>query len=138
MLVYLIGPRDLYRQTPGGCGIWGDLEFTSDPEHGRGASWLVVHNEPWEAFLSEAPRERRLLFVTEPPTIRKYPPRYTNQFGAAFSPPDLKRYAGKHIRAQPCLNWMFGLDGAAIGQKPGPLCYDDLAAIRFDDKRHAV
>jgi hypothetical protein len=138
MLVFLASQHDLFRQTPGGRGVWGGLQFTSDPVLGQTAPWLFVHNEPGEAILSQAPLERRILFVTEPPTIRKYPPRYTNQFGIAISPPDLKKFRGLHIRSQPCLNWMFGLDGAAIGEKSGPLCYDDLASLSFQNKRHAV
>jgi hypothetical protein len=138
MNVYLVGLRELFRQTPGGNGIWNNLRFTSDPDIGKSASWLFVFNEPSGTFITHAPLEQRVLFVTEPPLLRKYPPRYTNQFGVAVSPPDLRRFRGRHIRAQPCMNWMFGLDGTLFGKAGQALSYDELSALSFAEKKHTI
>jgi Glycosyltransferase family 10 (fucosyltransferase) C-term len=63
--------------------------------------------------------------------------RYTNQFGVAIGPPELKKFRGRHIRAQPCMPWWFGNDGCYFGLSR-PLNFDELCALSFTDKKCAI
>ena len=72
------------RQTEDGNGALGRAQFVlpSPASHSfsslptsaeTSSAWLVVFDEAPVGFSTTVPRERRILFVTEPPEIKKYP-----------------------------------------------------------------
>lgn len=108
----LVAARDLrarpwLRQTPGGDGIFGRTAF-GDQANGDAAQWLVVYDEPPPDLRTGIPRQRRILFLYEPPEIKAYPTHYLNQFGFVVGPLVLPGYKGRHIRQQPALPWNYG------------------------------
>jgi hypothetical protein len=54
-----------------------------------------------------------------------------------IGPPDLKKFRGRHVRAQPCIPWFFGGDGSFLGHSR-QLDFDDLCALSFPDKKYPV
>lgn len=109
-------------QTPRGEGLWKDLHFVPSGEDCDG-DWLVVYDDPGERITTRVPKERRILFVSEPPAVKDYYPHFVNQFGVVVSPMRIKGFNGVWVRQQPALVWFFGAG------------YDELLAANYDEKR---
>ena len=88
----------------------GKFAFTSRPGDWGAADWLCVTDSPWACFVTNIPRERRILFLTEPPGITDYPKYayYLEQFGVVVSPYDIPGYSGRLEIGNPCLGWFAG------------------------------
>ena len=78
-------PWPWLRQTEDGCGQMAHTRFllNESPSH---AQWLVVIDEPPVNFETYVPTARRVLFITEPPEVKVYPPSYLRPFGCVVSP----------------------------------------------------
>ncbi|HZF61724.1 MAG TPA: hypothetical protein VEZ52_08905 [Desulfovibrio sp.] len=110
------------RQTEDGNGAMGRVQFVlaspascsfpSLPTSAETSSaWLVVFDEAPTGFSTTVPRERRILFVTEPPEIKKYPRSYLGQFGTVVSPYDLRGVERRSmVISNPCLSWHYGVE----------------------------
>lgn len=111
------------RQTDDGTGRHGDMlvSLNEDPD---GADLLVVYDNAPCPIMTTLPPERRVLFVSEPPEVRVYPPAFLKQFGVLVSPFRPWRYDAEVRIGQPCLNWHFGVP---TGENAPAL---DLAALR--------
>ena len=123
MLVHLSSNneiRSMFRQTPSGDGLWDEVRFvTEDPDFE--ADWLVAFDETARDCRTRVPRERRVLFLTEPPTIKYYPRHFLDQFGhllCAVVPPTARRPATLSSCGLP---WMYG-----VNRKPDPLTWQEL------------
>jgi hypothetical protein len=125
------------RQTPNNDGAWGDLRFRLDGEDGD-ADWLVVFDEPSPSLRTTAPRERRILFVTEPPGVKAYPSRYANQFGVLVSPYAVPDFRGRAFTQQPSLNWHYGVGQGALERLVTHLQWRELAADKPKSKLASV
>src|SRR5690242_13571878 len=100
-------PWPWLRQTPKGDGAWENLTFLlNEPE--TPYDWLVVYDEPPQALKTTVPREKRILFITEPPGIKTYPKAFLAQFGTVVSPYDLPGVTGRFVRRQTALPWHYG------------------------------
>jgi hypothetical protein len=84
--------------------------------------WLVVFNEPPRGFLTDVPRARRIVLLTEPPEIKHYRRAYLEQFGTVISPMHQSGHSGTVIRCQSGLPWFYGshLTVAALAALPAP------------------
>ncbi|MTI16490.1 hypothetical protein E1162_04465 [Rhodobacteraceae bacterium RKSG542] len=103
-----LGPW-LFRQTPAGDGVWGDTRFIF-AEESTPADWLVVYDRPDGQLNTRIPKERRILFLTEPPEIQQSSRQFMGQFGVVCSPFPCKSLRGsKVIPVQPALPWFYGL-----------------------------
>lgn len=74
------------------------------------SAWFVAFDEAPAGFSTTVPRERRILFVTEPHEIKKYSRSFLGQFGMVLSPygfrcVDRCSFAIGNTR----LNWHFGV-----------------------------
>ncbi len=110
------------RQTEDGNGALGRVQFVlaSQASHSfpsfpspaeTSSAWLVVFDEAPAGFSTTVPRERRILFVTEPPEIKKYPRSYLGQFGTVVSPYDLRGVERRSmVISNPCLSWHYGVE----------------------------
>jgi hypothetical protein len=87
----------------------GEIVFSPRCQEGRGADWLFVMDLPAWDFVTFVPRERRILFLSEPPMIRKYDITYLEQFGVVVSPYPIDGYGGRLFLGNPCLGWFAGL-----------------------------
>ena len=111
------------RQTQDGQGSFGPVQFAlaTQPDSAlmapaNGEVWLVVFDEAPAGFCTTTPRERRILFVTEPPEIKKYPRSYLGQFGTVVSPYDFRSVERRSmVISNPCLNWHFGVSRTPTG-----------------------
>ena len=102
-------PWPYLRQTPKGDGNWKSLTFRLNTPSSE-ADWLVVYDEPSASLSTCIPKERRILFISEPPGMKQYPSAYLNQFGNVVSPLPLRGYRGSHIQRQSALPWHYGVD----------------------------
>ncbi|MDR1580406.1 MAG: hypothetical protein LBS35_08615 [Synergistaceae bacterium] len=89
-----------------GCGEGtargGSIVFRRD----ENSDWLVgVPPVP-----TRVPRERRILFLMEPPMINEYELRFIRQFGVVVSPYSIEGYTGRIVLDNPCLGWSAGLN----------------------------
>jgi len=123
-VAYTYGPEHL-RQTPGGSGVWKDARFVASSDD-IDADWLVVYNDEGKLGQTRVPKERRIIFLSEPPEIKNYYPHYLKQFGIVVSPMRPKRFKGIWIEGQGALPWH--LDAS----------YDELLAENFEVKTAGI
>lgn len=88
------------------CGEY--IRFFAEIDSAESADWLFVFDSPYACFNTNIPRERRILFLMEPPGVTVYPLHYLEQFGIVVSPYEIPRYSGRLIRTNPCLGWFVG------------------------------
>ena len=119
-----------FRQTPGGDGVWEDVRYTFE-DVGAEADWLVVYDEAPPGFVARVPHDRRILFLSEPRTIKRYPARCLAQFGRALSISEQPGYQGRIFHGNPALPWFYGLD---INNPKGPQNYLHWDALEAADK----
>lgn len=110
------------RQSPDGDGRWENLQFVLRDDD-MTADWLVVFDDLPGPFETSVPWSRRIVFLSEPPNMKRYALRYLGQFGAVVGPVPVGRaYKGRVVRQHPALPWFYGVswkDGSALG-------WDDL------------
>lgn len=86
----------------------GRIFFTTDPLEYDHVDWLLIGDEVDTSIKTRVPWQRRILFLMEPPDIKKYPADYINKFGIVVSPYPIENYLGKCIIDNPCLGWFAG------------------------------
>ena len=96
------------------CEVRNDCIFTSKRDDWFSADWMMTGDNPHSCFYTDIPRERRILFITEPPAIKIYAKYYLEQFGYIVSPYDIKGLSGKVIISNPCLFWQAGRHSGAM------------------------
>jgi hypothetical protein len=101
--------KSFARQTPAGDGVWGDYQF--ELVNGRhDADWLIAFDEPHLGCQTDLPRSRRILFRTEPQSIKFYSADFLNQFGTIVAIDACSSFYGTTILSQTALPWTYGLD----------------------------
>ena len=107
-----------FRQTPDGDGHWEQAQFVLADEDGA-ADWLVVFDDLTAPLRTRVPWSRRMVFLSEPPHMKRYALRYLNQFGVVVGPVPVGRgYRGRVVMQQPALPWYYGVNwktGTALG-----------------------
>jgi hypothetical protein len=126
-----------FRQTPNNDGVWDHLRFHLDDEDVDG-DWLVAFDEPQPSLRTTVPRQRRILFVTEPPGIKEYPARYANQFGVAVTPYPIAGFRGRAFIQQSALNWHYGVDLRDARRPTATALWDELAADKPKSKLASI
>lgn len=87
----------------------GVYRFTVEERAALEADWLFVGDSAANVIHTNIPRERRVLFLMEPPAIREYPLPYLEQFGVLVTPAEIVSYSGKCVVGNPCLGWFAGI-----------------------------
>ena len=114
--------RILFRQTPGNDGVWGKYRFLLNDNENK-HDWLLVVDDPKHNCVTELPRERRILIQSEPVTIKQYPPRYLQQFGATISSIPNRAQDELNILTHIAIPWMFGV---RFEEPPVALSWDQI------------
>jgi hypothetical protein len=119
-------------------GTWKDLQFV--PGSVTEADWFVTYGDHQTLTRTRVPKERRIIFITEPPQIKDYYPHFINQFGIAVSPMPLKGFKGKWIQRHTALTWFFGrtleqLRAEDYGEKRFDLSVVCSSARKFPEHR---
>ncbi len=97
------------RQTEDGQGRMSSCLFSLDQR--QKADWLAVFDEPPINLLTCIPKERRILFITEPPEVKVYSPFFLRQFGTVISPYAIRGIPSSHLLLEnACLNWHYAVD----------------------------
>ncbi len=91
----------------------GKYFFTSERGSWYGSDWLIVNENPYACFYTDIPKERRILFITEPPEILEHKNfmYYLEQFGHVVNISEIPGYSGNMIISNPKLGWFAGLNG---------------------------
>jgi hypothetical protein len=105
----------IFRQTPNNDGVWEDYRFVQTDPDGR-ADWFVAYDEPKSGVMTTLPRARRVLFMSEPKTIKYYPKAYVEQFGAIVTILPDERFSGRQFVTNNALPWMYGMDLGSYGE----------------------
>lgn len=115
------------RQTPGGRGLWGECRFFIDEEVEECDFW-VVYDDLLKPEKTRCAPENTLLITAEPPTIRRYSRRFTDQFARVLTcHADIKH---PHLLlSQQALPWMVGcrsVPGTGTWERSHSKDYDEL------------
>lgn len=86
----------------------GRIRFVCRPQDAKDAEWLYVTESAYDRVATYVPRQRRVLFVMEPPEVAGHKLSYLEQFGIVVSPFDAPGYKGTLIRSNPHLGWWAG------------------------------
>ncbi|SHL22333.1 Glycosyltransferase family 10 (fucosyltransferase) C-term [Roseibium suaedae] len=125
MLVHISSNNEvlsMFRQTPAGDGVWDGVRFVAeDPD--LQADWFIGFDETARDCKTKVPLERRILFLTEPPTIKYYPRHFLKQFGHLVCSVVPSTAEGPATISSCGLPWMYGLY-----QKPVPMPWQRLVA----------
>jgi hypothetical protein len=138
MIVVQLAQDQSFLQRFSRDSTWKDLQFV--PGEVTDADWFVTYDAPPGHTSTRVPKERRIIFVTEPPQIKNYYSHFINQFGIAVSPRPLKGFKGKWIQRPAALNWYFGrtieeLKSADYSEKLFDLSVVCSSARKFHEHR---
>ncbi len=98
------------RQTEDGRGNMPHARFILEPEQ-RDPHWLAVFDEPPAVLMTHVPKERRVLFITEPPEVKPYSPLFLRQFGTVISPYPIRGVPSDNLLCEnSCLPWHYAVD----------------------------
>lgn len=121
------GPEIWLRQTPLGRGVWGECAFL--PNSGAdSADMLVVYDIAADVIKTRVPRDRRVLFLTEPPDLKIYSRGYLAQFGVVVAPFPVAAPNVRIIHSHSALPWYVGISFRGGAQSVN-LSFDDLLAL---------
>ncbi len=71
--------------------------------------WLCAGGSPYATARTNVPKERRICFLSEPPSVLKYELEYLNQFGIVITTSKFDRYMGQQIVGNQCAGWFIGV-----------------------------
>lgn len=77
-------PSKIFRQTPGGNGVWKNIQLIMNEGIDECDYWVVLDDPVGEERV-RCPRENTFLFALEAPNIRKYSAEYLRQFAHVVS-----------------------------------------------------
>lgn len=86
----------------------GAVSITASLDSALSADWLLVTDSPWACIYTDIPRERRIVFLMEPPEVTRYRMSYLEQFGIIVSPYDIPQLTGRVVISPPCIGWFAG------------------------------
>ena len=121
-------PEDPFlRQTPGGLGIWDDCQFFFD-EAVTDCDFWVVYENLRKTEVANCPRSNTVLLTGEPPAVKKYPQKFTNQFGHIIT--CHRDIRGKDVSfSQTALPWHIGHSYRIKETKLITKTYDELSRM---------
>lgn len=117
----------------------GNFLFTQKRTANLEADWLMVPDNPYACFYTNIPRERRILFVMEPPEIRDYTKYnyYIEQFGIIVSPFELPGYSGRVIISNPHLGWFVRINNPECYAPPPKIkTLSMISSLKHSTKYH--
>ena len=96
----------LKRQTPGNSCVWGNCKFyiNKDVEE---CDWWIVFEDLFRSEAVTVPKENTILVTGEPPSIKSYPKKFTDQFGIVITSHKDMDHSNKILKQQG-LPWLVG------------------------------
>lgn len=96
----------LIRQTPGRSGVWGECRFFVNEEMDECDFW-VVYDDVLRPETVRCPPGNTLLITGEPPSVKRYHPRFAAQFARVLTCQREMKHPNV-IYSQQALPWMVG------------------------------
>ncbi len=112
------------RQTPGSSGIWGKYQFFVDTEIDRYDFW-VFYNAPASVTQGRCDPRSTVFVSAEPPSLRRYPPGFLDQFGTVITCHRHARHRDLRF-IQQGLPWHYGAWAQSKDASLLPVTYDQL------------
>lgn len=94
----------LLNQTPGGKGLWGDIQFFWDDDIRECDYWVVFNNVP-KKEQALCPRDHTILVTGEPASVRQYGQKFLNQFSIVLTAQEGLHHHGA-IHTHQALPWL--------------------------------
>jgi hypothetical protein len=95
------------RQTPGSRGVWGNCRFHINDDSDE-CDWWIVYDGLADRESVRCPKDHTILILGEPPSIKSYNRKFTDQFQYVITCHDLNH---PHIISdQQALLWMIGVN----------------------------
>lgn len=94
-----------HRQVPPQRELGAAIRF----DHGNDADWLIVYDDLGGALQTYVPVARRVLIISEPPELKRYPGAFLRQFGTIVSPYFLETGPARLVQTNPRLPWFYGI-----------------------------
>lgn len=131
----------LVRQTPGSMGIWGNCQFfIDDDEITECDYWVICDNISKESETVRCSLPNVILVTWEPPSVKKYPYSYIQQFSRIISCHRTFNHPNV-IYMQQALPWMVGGKYNKQGKKweaDFSKDYDELSDLNFYKKEELL
>lgn len=123
------------RQTEDGYGRVGQTQFELSSKALQ-IQWMVVMDEPPARCVTDIPKCRRILFLTELPEVKLYPSSYISQFGYVISPFLVRGISSSMlVHENPCYPWHLGVKIADNGCTSKLLRLDDFRQMAVPKKK---
>ncbi len=141
-LSYYFANEPLFRQTPGGLGVWKGHQFLgNDPGVRQCDMWVVLDDIAEEEEVAFVQSGRAVLITLEPPLTREYQPGFLAQFDLVVSCHRNLRHPNVRVEYQG-QTWHIGMHkGANANDRPafrGTIDYDALLAMPPPQKTAAL
>ena len=118
---------DLFRQTPGGMGVWDGIHFTEDPV--ESSDYVLVLNKPEADITVHCPPEHIWAVMQEPPNeIFGWMHRGDPSYARVYTTDEQLPASARYIHSQPALGWWVKKDydflvRAGVPEKTRPLSW---------------
>ena len=141
-LSYYFANEPLFRQTPGGLGIWKGHSFLgNDPGVRQCDMWVVLDDTAEEEEVAFVESGRAVLITLEPPRTRDYQPGFLTQFDLVVSCHQNLRHPNVRLEYQGQA-WHIGMHkGADANDRPafrGTIGYDEFLKMPPPQKTAAL
>ena len=113
-------PDDIFRQSPGGLGIWENIRLVEPPE--TPSDYVVILNRPAERTTVMCPPQHVWAIIQEPPSeVSRHWHRGFDVYQRIFmQDPALKGRGPRYILSQPALPWLVERDYDYLMSCPVP------------------
>jgi len=127
-----------FRQTPGGEGRWGDVQFSNDLNSKKYDACAVYNNLPDKSSQTIiCPNKNRILLMGEPPSRTDLHPKYISQFSEFYTCHSHVRHSGLNLWQQG-LPWWVGLRRKGYREFECRFGYDELSAMTRIEKTKEI
>lgn len=111
-------PENIFRQTPGGTGVWGDIQVVEPPD--GPCDYVVVITRAPRPTTVICPPENVWAIIDEPPNeLTRHYHRGFREYGRVFMQ-DLNVRDPRHVLSQPALPWLIDKDYDFLMSCPVP------------------
>lgn len=125
-------PFPWLRQMPE-SGVINGFRVTLN-EAAADCAFAVVYDEPPEGLSLALPRDNLMVVLSEPPGMKRYNPKFLNQFGHVMGPVEPVGFTGQWHKGHPALPWFYGVDFVEQ-TRPSRLDLAGLSNLPVPEKR---
>jgi hypothetical protein len=132
-------PEEIFRQTPGRTGVWGDIRLVEPPE--SVCDYILVLNRPAQPMVVNCPPENVWAIIDEPPNeLQRHWHRGFDAYARIFTQ-DFTLNGSRYVLSHPALPWLVDRDydfliDCPVPEKTKPLSW--VTSNRNDTGGHRL